>query len=98
MPVSRWGTSLGAHYRKERLSFFDDIRCELRRVAAADILDRVDISGRDEQNVARLERHRRLRAGLSGVDCEATTISAAGDRLAGYSAACRRGSTQSGRG
>src|SRR5215510_4965271 len=44
----------------ERLPFFDDIGGELRRVAAADILRRMDLSGRDEQDVAGLERYRRL--------------------------------------
>src|SRR5215212_1149700 len=49
--------SLG-HY-EERLPFFDDVRGEFRPVAAADVLRRVDRSGRDEQDVAGLERHRR---------------------------------------
>src|SRR5688572_1620014 len=55
-------TSPGGHLTQhdERLPFFDDIRGELRRVAAADVLHRVDLSGRDEQDVAGLERHRRL--------------------------------------
>src|SRR3954471_8381846 len=44
----------------ERLAFFDDIRGELRRVDTADVLRRVDRSGRDEQDLASLERHRRL--------------------------------------
>ena len=35
---------------EERLPFFDDIRGELRRVAAADVPGRVDRSGRDEQD------------------------------------------------
>src|SRR2546426_2523312 len=46
--------------RDERLPFFDDIRAELRRVAAADVLRRVDRSGRDEEDLAGLERPRRL--------------------------------------
>src|SRR6266702_2669010 len=52
------GRSLDHH--DERLPFFDDIRGELRPGAAADVLRRVDRSGRDEQDVAGLERHRRL--------------------------------------
>ena len=44
----------------KRLPIFDDIRGELRRVAAADVLRRVDRSSRDEQDLAGLERHRRL--------------------------------------
>ena len=65
IPVEPWqrvgsltGRSLDQH--DERLPFFDDIRGELRAVAAADVLRRVDRSGRDEQDVAGLERHRRL--------------------------------------
>src|SRR5262245_14605776 len=46
--------------RKERLPFFDDIRGELRCIARARVPRRVDRSGRDEQDVAGLERHRRL--------------------------------------
>src|SRR5262249_32627048 len=45
---------------EKRLSFFDDIRGELRAFAAADVLCCVDRSSRDEQNVAGFERHRRL--------------------------------------
>src|SRR6266446_4144288 len=52
------GRSLDHH--DERLPFFHDIRGELRPVAVADVLRRVDRSGRDEQDVAGLERHRRL--------------------------------------
>src|SRR6266446_4674900 len=52
------GRSLDHH--DERLPFFHDIRGELRPGAAADVLRRVDRSGRDEQDVAGLERHRRL--------------------------------------
>src|SRR5262245_45999623 len=44
----------------ERLTFSDDISGELRRVAAADVLCRVNGSGWDEQDVAGLERSRRL--------------------------------------
>ena len=44
----------------ERLAFFDDIRGELRRVAGAYVLHRVDRFGRDEQDLARDERRRRL--------------------------------------
>src|SRR5260370_34997903 len=44
----------------ERFAFFDDIAAELRGVAAADILRRVNRPGRDEQDAAGLERHRRL--------------------------------------
>src|SRR5438094_316953 len=52
------GPSLGQH--DERLPFFDNVRGELRRVAAGDVLYLVDRSGRDEQDLAGLERHRRL--------------------------------------
>ena len=45
---------------EKRLSFFDDVGSELRRAAAADILRRVDRPGRDEYDVASLERHRRF--------------------------------------
>src|SRR5215207_10575697 len=45
--------------RDERLAFFDEVSGELRRVAAADVLRRVDGPGRDEQGLACLERHRR---------------------------------------
>src|SRR5262245_28981021 len=48
----------------ERLPFFDDVRGELRRVAAADILRRMDLSGRDEQDLAGLKCHRRLAVDL----------------------------------
>src|SRR5215207_826102 len=44
------------HQRDERFPFLDDIRGQLRPVAAADVLHRVDRSGRDEQDVARLDR------------------------------------------
>src|SRR5262245_2018496 len=44
----------------DRLPFLDGIRGELRRVAATDVLRRVDRSGRDEQDIAGLEGHRRL--------------------------------------
>jgi hypothetical protein len=44
----------------ERLPLFDDIRGELRRIAAAYVLHRVDRFGRDEKDLARLDRHRRL--------------------------------------
>src|SRR5262245_40741842 len=60
------GNNSGAsHWRSldqlyERLPFFDDIRGELRPVAGADVPRRVDRSGRDEQDVAGLERDRRL--------------------------------------
>jgi hypothetical protein len=40
--------------------FFDDVRGEFRRVAAADIPHRVDHSGWDGQRVTGTERHRRL--------------------------------------
>src|SRR5688572_18275307 len=45
--------------RHERLAFFDQIGRELRGVAAAHILRRVDRSGGNEQCLANLERHRR---------------------------------------
>src|SRR5262245_19666662 len=44
----------------ERLAFLDDIRGELGSVDGVDILCRVDRSIRNEQDVAGLERHRRL--------------------------------------
>jgi hypothetical protein len=40
-------------HRDKRLAFFDDIRGELRCAAAADVLRRVDRSGRDEQDQLR---------------------------------------------
>src|SRR5215207_9486835 len=51
----------GAHRTEgdERLALFDEIRGELRGVAGADVLRRVDRSGRDEKSFADLERHRR---------------------------------------
>ena len=49
-PLASAGRSLD--HREERLPFFDDIRGELRPVAAADVLRRVDRSGRDEQDCA----------------------------------------------
>src|SRR5271157_4179775 len=55
--VRFWG-SLDHH--DERLPFFDDIRGELHPVATADVFRRVNRSGRDEQDVVGLERHRRL--------------------------------------
>src|SRR5258705_12027177 len=48
------------HQRDQRFPFFDDVRGELRRVVAADVLRRVDRSSRDEQDVTGLETHRRL--------------------------------------
>ena len=53
-------TGRSLRQRNERLPFLDDIRGEFRPVAAADVLRRVDRSGRNEQDLARLERHRRL--------------------------------------
>ena len=58
--VSR-ACSLDQH--DERLPFFDDIRGELRRVAGAYVLHRVDRFGRDEQDVAGVESRRRLAFG-----------------------------------
>src|SRR5215212_5484285 len=52
------GRSLGQH--DDWLPFFDDIRGELRRVGGADVPHRVDRFGRDEQDVAGVERRRRL--------------------------------------
>src|SRR4051812_45717311 len=46
--------------RDERLALFDDVGGKLRRVDAADVSGRMDSSVRDEQDVAGLERHRRL--------------------------------------
>src|SRR5438105_4363391 len=45
---------------EERLAFFDAIFGKLRRVADADVPDLVDRTGRDEQDLSGLERHRRL--------------------------------------
>ena len=45
---------------QERFPLFDDIRGQLRSFPAADVPRRVDLSGRDEEDIARLERHRRL--------------------------------------
>ena len=53
-------TERSLHQCDERLPFFDDMRGELCPVAAANVLRRVDRSGRDEQDVARLDRYRRL--------------------------------------
>src|SRR2546427_3919249 len=58
--VTSFDTRRSFHQREERLPFFDDIRGELRRLAAADVARRVDRSGRDEQDVAGFERYRRL--------------------------------------
>jgi hypothetical protein len=44
----------------ERLPFFDDVRRELRSVAGAHVLHRVDRFGRDEKGLARLDRRRWL--------------------------------------
>lgn len=44
----------------ERLPFLDDIRRELHPGTSADVPHRVDPAGRDEQDVAGVERHRRL--------------------------------------
>src|SRR5919202_4477732 len=44
----------------ERLPFLDDIRGELSRVASAYVPHRVDRFGRDEQDVAGVERRRWL--------------------------------------
>src|SRR5712671_7437184 len=54
------GGSRSLHQGEERLSFFDDIGGELARGVATDVLRRMDGSGRDEEHVAGLERHRRL--------------------------------------
>jgi hypothetical protein len=48
---------------RNRFPLFDDIRRELGRVAAADVPDRVDRLGRDEQDVTGLKRRQRLRPG-----------------------------------
>src|SRR4051812_19854107 len=45
--------------RDEWLSLFDDIGGEFRCDSNADVLHRVDRSGRDEQHVAGMENHRR---------------------------------------
>src|SRR5262245_19475051 len=65
-PKSRRGNDWGyingrsLHHCEQRFPFLDDIRGELRPVAAADVLRRVDRPGRDKQDVAGLKRHRRL--------------------------------------
>src|SRR5712692_5666190 len=58
--VTSFDTRRSFHQREERFPFFDDIRRELRRIAAAGVARRVDRSGRDEQDVAGLQRYRRL--------------------------------------
>src|SRR5215213_4237368 len=55
--VSR-ACSLDQH--DERLAFLDDIRGELRHVAVAYVLHRVDRFGRDEKDLARVDRGRWL--------------------------------------
>src|SRR5262249_29449612 len=59
--ISNCRSTMGASLDQleERHTFLDDIRGELRGVDAADVLRRVDRSGRDEQDVAGLKRHRR---------------------------------------
>src|SRR5262245_52510610 len=70
--AARAARSLGQH--DERLAFFDDVRGELCGVAAADVFHRVDRSGRNKQDIAGLERHRRpaleliLEQAFDGVD------------------------------
>src|SRR5918992_3686905 len=51
---------LSGDHHDEGLPLLDDIGGELRSIATADVLRGVDRSGRDEQNLAGLERHRRL--------------------------------------
>src|SRR5262249_42519367 len=46
--------------RERRLAFLEHVGGKLGRVGAAGVLRRVDGAGRDEQDVAGLERHRRL--------------------------------------
>src|SRR5689334_19612259 len=46
--------------RDEGLALFDDVRTELRSVDRADVLRRVDRSGRNEQDLTGLQRYRRL--------------------------------------
>src|SRR5260370_40179071 len=48
------------HQCEQRLAFLDDVGRELTAGAAADVLRRVDRSGGNEEDVAGLERHRRL--------------------------------------
>ena len=45
---------------EERFPFFDDIGGQLRAFPVADVLRRVNRAGRDEENVARLQRDRRF--------------------------------------
>src|SRR5262245_62573267 len=44
------------HQGEKWLAFFDNIRGELRPVGAADVLRRMRCSGRDEEDVAGLDR------------------------------------------
>src|SRR5262245_40385888 len=61
MSCSPWlPRSCSVDQRDERIPFFDDVRRELCAAAGADVLRRMDRSGRYEQHVARFERHRRL--------------------------------------
>ena len=46
--------------REERFAFFHDVGGEPHAVAAGDVLRGVDRSGGDEQDIAGLQRHRRL--------------------------------------
>src|SRR4029453_7311130 len=52
------------HQSEKRLAFFDDVGGELTAGAAADVPGRMDRSGRNEEDIAGLERHRRLVADL----------------------------------
>src|SRR5829696_10552273 len=57
-PSYRSHRSLDHH--DQRLPFLDEVCRELSRVAAADVLRRVDSTGWNEQHAARLQRRRRL--------------------------------------
>src|SRR5215472_3677695 len=66
-PFPRLGSGTALHRswasvgsREERLAFLDDIGGELRPAAGADVLRLVDLPGRDEVDVSRLECHRLL--------------------------------------
>src|SRR5260370_4200404 len=48
------------HQCEQRLAFLDDVGGQLTAGAAADVFRRVDRSGGNEENIAGLERHRRL--------------------------------------
>ena len=58
-PSEGWIVENSLDHHDERLAFFDHIRAELRPGAVADVLCRVNGSGRDEQDFAGLARVKR---------------------------------------